>query len=69
MKASPSCFQVPAVKDHKTGLVLAQTTTAAKFLAKKLKGGAYDVAGSVEEEAVANKVSPPSPLVPLPTEF
>ena len=51
-----SCFQVPAVKDQKSGLVISQTTTAAKFLAKKLAGGAYDVEGSVEEVILASKV-------------
>ena len=38
-QAGTCVFQVPAVKDHANGLVFSQTTTAVKYLAKKLAGG------------------------------
>lgn len=38
-QAGTCVFQVPAIKDHANGLVFSQTTTAVKYLAKKLAGG------------------------------
>jgi len=56
-QAGTCVFQVPAIKDHANGLVFSQTTTAVKYLAKKLAGGAYDVEGSVEEVMQASKIA------------